>query len=118
MRFGARGEPAGLRVPHVDPLQAFTGADDIRDSVQRVAGHSINALNTRFHEYTEQPSSPLFSLPLFGSSLPTGSKVEIARTSLPSEMGTVSDGASRVARECECLRCHHSTAHDRSCWAE
>jgi hypothetical protein len=51
MRFGARGERAGLCVPHLDQLQASTGADDIRDSVQRVAGHSINALNTRFHEY-------------------------------------------------------------------
>jgi hypothetical protein len=54
MRFGARFERAGLLVPHVDPLQASTGADDIRDSVQRVAGQSINALNTRFHEYTHK----------------------------------------------------------------
>jgi hypothetical protein len=51
MRFGSRSERAGLLVPHVDPLQAPTGADGIRDSVQRVAGHSINALNARFHEY-------------------------------------------------------------------
>jgi hypothetical protein len=64
------------------------------------AGQSINALNTRFHEYIHNQVRHFF-LPLFGSSLPTGSKVEIARTSLPSEMGTVSDGPSRFACKCE-----------------
>jgi hypothetical protein len=50
MLFGARGERAGLLVPLVDPLQASTGADDIRDSVQRVAGQSIPEVKLRLLE--------------------------------------------------------------------
>ena len=51
MGFGARSERTGFLVPHVNPLQAPTRVDGIDDPVQRVAGHSINALNARFHEY-------------------------------------------------------------------
>jgi hypothetical protein len=46
----------------VNPLQASTGADDIRASVQRVAGHSISALNTRFNEYIHNQVRHFFAI--------------------------------------------------------
>jgi hypothetical protein len=50
MRFRARRECSGLLVPDVYPLDVVSRSDGISDSVQRIAGYSIDSFDSRCYK--------------------------------------------------------------------
>ena len=50
MRFGASDKRCCLLVPYANPWNLFALAKSICDSVQRVAGDSVNSIDSRFYQ--------------------------------------------------------------------
>jgi hypothetical protein len=50
MRFRSGGKRCGLFVSDVDPLNRLVFADGIGDAIERVAGNTIDLLNSCFRE--------------------------------------------------------------------
>src|SRR5271170_4512206 len=57
MRFGAGRERGCLLMAHTNPFDVLAGTNRIRDAIERIARHSVNSLNIRFHQDVDQQVS-------------------------------------------------------------
>src|ERR1700757_5312582 len=70
MRFCSRGERGDLFVAHMDPLDLPSCADRIRYSVERIAAHAVDPLDSRVYQHIyEQVSHSLCHMFPFANSL-------------------------------------------------
>jgi hypothetical protein len=62
MRFRSRGKRCGLFVSDVDPLNGLVFANGVGDAIERVAGNTIDLLNSCFRESIYEHSATFLAM--------------------------------------------------------
>ena len=60
MSFRSSGKRRTLLMPYVNPLNLFSCANGVGDAIERVAGNTVNSLNSRFSENINQQTRYVF----------------------------------------------------------